>query len=59
MLLDITVPTGRTPRPKQTKRKLMSYRKSQPYGKSKKYFSANAAPHKKNTPKPSRGGIRL
>jgi hypothetical protein len=59
MLLDITVPTGRTLRPKQLKETKMSYRKSQPYGKSKKHFSANAAPHKKNTPKPSRGGIRL
>lgn len=37
----------------------MAYRTKQNYNKSKKYFSANAAPHKKNTPKPSRGGIRL
>jgi len=59
MLLDITVPTGRTLRSKQQKGNQMAYRKSQNYGKSKKFFSANAAPHGKNSPRPSRGGIRL
>lgn len=37
----------------------MAFRKKENYSKSKKHFSNNAAPHSKNTHKPSRGGIRL
>lgn len=37
----------------------MAYRKKENFKKSKKYFAANAAPHKKNKPTLSRGGIRL
>lgn len=38
----------------------MAYRKSQSYHKSKRFFSANAAPHSKNKiHNPMRGGIRL